>query len=212
MKKCEYYFDFLSPYSYLSWQWVKRAKKQDIIEFEFIPSLLGKVIHHYETKGPAEIVPKRNYLFKDCLRFAANNNIEFVVPTILPFNSLYALRIALSQNSKDQQFAIIDTIFDAAWSRGINVGDPQVLQSVLSGANFDGEHLLKLAMEKHSRALLKENVKRALDSGVFGFPTFIVEGELFWGNDSIPHLLKFVENKDPLSIEKYQQFIKQAFK
>ena len=72
MKIIEYYFDFLSPYSYLSWQWIKENKKklsEKKIEFSFKPVTLSSIIGYYETKGPAQIETKRNYLFKDCLRF-----------------------------------------------------------------------------------------------------------------------------------------------
>ena len=71
MKTIEYYFDFLSPYSYLSWQWVKENKSAlfgNGFKFSFKPVVLSSIIGHFETKGPAQIETKRNYLFKDCLR------------------------------------------------------------------------------------------------------------------------------------------------
>jgi 2-hydroxychromene-2-carboxylate isomerase len=113
MKKIEFYFDFLSPYSYLAWTWVREQS----YEFSYIPVSVASIIAAYDTKGPAQITPKRNYLFKDLLRFSKLNNIPFTTPKHLPFNSLYALRLALISSAGVNQKAIIDAIFRAVWSR-----------------------------------------------------------------------------------------------
>ena len=86
MKDIEFYFDFLSPYSYLAWNWVRQNLNK--YNFSFYPVPLASLIRNYETKGPAEIEPKRNYLFKHCLRYAELNRIPFHPPHQLPFNSL----------------------------------------------------------------------------------------------------------------------------
>ena len=87
MKIIEYYFDFLSPYSYLSWQWVRKIRRNFLrkqIEFSFKPVILSSIIGHFETKGPAQIETKRNYLFKDCLRFSKLKKIPFRTPSNCP--------------------------------------------------------------------------------------------------------------------------------
>ncbi len=111
--KIEFYFDFLSPYSYVAWTWVR---KQDL-NFEFIPVSIPSIVAHHETKGPAQIKPKRNYLFKDLLRFTKLNNIPFTTPKNLPFNALYALRLALVSVAQGEQKRLIDSIFRAGGSR-----------------------------------------------------------------------------------------------
>ena len=205
MKKIDFYFDFLSPYSYLAWQWVR--KNWETYAFRCFPVVLGKIIHHYETKGPAEIAPKRNYLFKNCLRYTRLNGISFVAPKVLPFNSLDALRMALMENAKDKQFAVIDRLFNASWGQGEDISDNDFAIALLEQNELSGRVLFECAQSKESRQALKRNIAQALEQGVFGLPSFVVDGELFWGNDSIPHMLLFMEGRDPMDHQAYQQFL-----
>ena len=201
--KIEFYFDFLSPYSYVAWTWVR---KQDL-NFEFIPVSIPSIVAHHETKGPAQIKPKRNYLFKDLLRFTKLNNIPFTTPKNLPFNALYALRLALVSVAQGEQKRLIDSIFRAGWEQGLDIGDDGVLRDLLAKENFLVEDLFSKMEAKDARVELKKNIERAIGNEVFGVPTFIVDGELFWGNDSIKYLEMFLNNSDPLDNEKYNEFL-----
>jgi len=207
----EFYFDFLSPYSYLAWQWVKKyrsessGKGHNIIP---VPVPLATVIKSYETKGPAEIVPKRNYLMKECLRFTKLNQIPFKIPKPLPFNSLYSLRMALEEVSKENQFALIEALFQGSWGSGLDIGNTEVLTTILSDLGLDSQYYLDQTSNPQIRKKLKENVVRALAHGVFGVPTFVIGEELFWGKDSIPYLELFLNGKDPLDINLYKEFLK----
>lgn len=207
MTNIEFYFDFLSPFSYLAWQWVKDASRDPNLKFELIPCPLATVIKHYETKGPAEIEPKRNYLLKYCLRYSKLHGIPFAIPKVLPFNSLYALRVALKEVSGDDQFEIVDTLFHAAWGKGQDLGDDGVVLNLLNGLGLPGEKYLEMVFKKEARKGLKDNIKRALKNEVFGFPTFIVEDELFWGNDSITHIKDFLNGYDRLNLKEYNKFV-----
>lgn len=219
--KVEYYFDFLSPYSYLSWQWVRR--NQENIEFSYFPVILGQVIHHYETKGPAEIEPKREYLFKHCLRYAQKHNIAFKAPKKLPFNSLYGLRMAVFENSGKNQFAVIDALFGAGWGHGYDIGNPDVLLSILKEAGLPAKELLDNVSDPSVRKALKNNVQQAHKKNIFGLPSFLAEpnptakpqaelihagerAELFWGNDSIEDLENYLAGCDKLSEHSFKEF------
>ncbi|RLA63575.1 MAG: hypothetical protein DRQ88_01590 [Epsilonproteobacteria bacterium] len=209
MKDIEFYFDFLSPYSYLAWNWVKQ--NIDKYNFSFYPVPLAGLIRSYETKGPAEIVPKRNYLFKHCLRYAELNKISFHPPEKLPFNPLYALRMALEENAGSDQFQVIDTIFMNGWAKGHDIGDENFLVKILLQEGIDGNRLLDNVGTKEIRNALKLNLKRALDKNIFGVPTFIIDNELFWGNDSIEHLKLYLDEMDPLDKDKYKIFLEKEF-
>ena len=213
MKQVEFYFDFLSPYSYLSWNWVRKQFLESKFQFEFLPVVMSKIIHHYDTKGPAEIASKRNYLYRDCLRFAALNEIPFRTPTKLPFNSLYALRMSVAESVEDAgsdqyelQFKLIDAIFTSGWGNGLDIGDPDVLLQICRDAGLDGAKLLEAASGGEARSAVKKNIKRALSNGVFGVPTFIVDGELFWGNDSTPSLVRVLAGEDVLDRARSDRF------
>ena len=202
-KRIEFYFDFLSPYSYLAWTWVREHS----YDFDFIPVSVASIIASYDTKGPAQIEPKRNYLFKDLLRFSSLNNIPFTTPKHLPFNSLYALRLALKSTSHEAQKEIIDVIFRAGWEHGLDIGSDDVLKNVLREKNLYSDELIERMESKNARADLKANIEKALSKGIFGVPSFITEDEMFWGNDSTKYLEMYLNGMDPLDKKKYQQFI-----
>jgi 2-hydroxychromene-2-carboxylate isomerase len=204
----EFYFDFLSPYSYLAFQWIKKNKvllDSLKVPVTYRPVIMSKLIHSYDTKGPAEIESKRNFLFKDCLRYSAIHGIDFNTPKSLPFNSLYALRLVLAVE-KERRFELIDAIYNAGWAMGKEIGEEGPLLEILEQADFDNS-LMDQTTSKEIRRELKENGRRAIDNGVFGLPSFIYNEELFWGNDSTKYLELALANKDPMDKNKYNNFI-----
>ena len=209
MKSIDFYFDFLSPYSYLAWNWVRQ--NMDKYSFSFYPVPMASLIRSYETKGPAEIEPKRNYLFKHCLRYSEINRIPFQPPHQLPFNSLYALRMSLMENAGEEQFRVIDTIYMNGWGKGQDIGDEKFLVKILLQEGIDGNKLLENVGTKEIRNALKFNLKRALGLNIFGVPTFMIGDELFWGNDSIEHLKLYLSEMDPLDKHKYEIFLEKEF-
>jgi 2-hydroxychromene-2-carboxylate isomerase len=204
-KKIQFYFDFLSPYSYVAWTWVRQ--QLDLHDFELIPVSIPSIVAHYETKGPAQIAPKRNYLFKDLLRFTGENNIPFTTPASLPFNALYALRLALKTVARNQQVQVIDAIYRAGWEHGLDIGSDDVLKGVLAEKNLPVDELFARMEEKSTRIELKKNIENALGKELFGVPSFLVDEELFWGNDSIKYLQMYLKGNDPLDHGKYKEFL-----
>jgi 2-hydroxychromene-2-carboxylate isomerase len=204
-RKIQFYFDFLSPYSYVAWTWVRENVSQ--YDFDFVPVSIPSIVAHFDTKGPAQIKPKRNYLFKDLLRYTSLNNIPFTTPESLPFNSLYALRLALKSVAMENQKDVIDAIFRAGWEHGLNIGNDEVLKSVLASKNLDVTGLFSRMEDKSARIELKKNIEQALEKELFGVPSFLVDEELFWGNDSIKYLQMYLAGNDPLDHKKYNEFL-----
>ena len=203
MPKIDFTFDFLSPYSYLAWTWVRENQQYD---FNYIPVPMASLITHYETKGPAQIEPKRNYLFKDLLRKTAERNIPFTTPKELPFNSLYALRLSLKGVAGNRQKDVIDAIYTAGWARGLDIGNDDVLKNILQETDLPVAELFEKMEAKDARRELKQNLENAINQKLFGVPSFIVSGELFWGHDSIPYLEKFLKGEDLLDKNKYTAY------
>lgn len=203
MKKINFYFDFLSPYSYVAWTWVRT---QDY-DFTYTPVSIPSIISHYGTLGPAQIKPKRNYLFKDLLRYTKLNNIPFTSPKNLPFNSLYALRLALAEVAGESQKEVIDTLFRAGWEHGLDIGSDDVLREILAQKGLPVDELFAKMEAREARIHLKNNISKALEQDLFGVPSFSVDEEIFWGNDSIKYLEMYLAGSDPLDHEKYQNFL-----
>ena len=198
MKELNFYFDFLSPFSYFAWN---SLKKYPELTVHFKPVALGPLLNHWGIKGPGEIEPKREFLLKQCLRYAAKNNIPFTTPKTHPFNSLYALRLALKSTAGDLQPEVIKTLWQAGWDKRIDMGDPDELQKVLKEAGLPAEELYEKSFSKEAKVELKANIQEAISHGAFGVPSMVVGTELFWGNDAIEDVLNFINGTDKLNRE-----------
>lgn len=199
MKELKFYFDFLSPFSFFAW---KQIKNLEGVNLEICPVALGPLLNHWGIKGPGEVQPKREFLLKQCLRYAAKNSLEFTTPKTHPFNSLYALRLSLKGVAGVHQFKVVETLWNAGWEKRIDMAEPEELLKALREADLPADELYEKSFSKEAKIELKQNIQDALSFGVFGVPSFVVEGELFWGKDSMQELQDFIHGKDPLDRSK----------
>jgi 2-hydroxychromene-2-carboxylate isomerase len=208
MKKIDFYFDFLSPFSFFAWKNIQADVLGDEIEIHYYPVILGSILNHHGMKGPGEIDSKREYLYKNCLRYATRKGWKFLCPKTHPFNPLYALRLATIECSGELQSKVIDCFWKAGWEDGIDLGNPEELEKALEEAELPAKHLMEKAYEKNVKNALKENTNKAIAIGAFGVPTlFVNNSELFWGNDSLDDVKKYLENKDDLNRELFLQIL-----
>ena len=127
LSKCDFFFDFLSPYSYIGWVRFHRLKLHEKLQVCYKPVVLSRLIHAYETKGPAEIDSKRDYLFKHCLRYTKKESIDFLYPKKLPFNSQDLLRLCTWSKSESVQRELINFIFNLVWAKKNDVEDCDIV-------------------------------------------------------------------------------------
>ena len=204
MKELNFYFDFLSPFSYFAWL---RLQSHPELTIHFKPVALGPLLNHWSIKGPGEVQPKREFLLKQCLRYAAKNQIEFTTPKTHPFNSLYALRLALKSTAGDLQAEVIKTLWLAGWKTRIDMGEPEELKSALSEAGLPAEELFEKSFSKEARAELKANIQEAISHGVFGVPSMLIDHEVFWGNDALEDMFNYINGTDHLDREKLRNLL-----
>jgi len=194
----EFHFDYLSPYAYLAWPLARRLADERGLDLVPRPTLLGALLSHWGQLGPAEIPPKRLFTFKDVLRRAADHGVPLTVPATHPFNPLTALRASLPEVAGSGQNAVITAFYDAAWGRGEEIGDPESAAAALSAAGLDGEALTAKTRDQSVKDALKASMAHAVELGVFGVPTFIVRGELFFGHDRVDDIRRFLDGDDPI--------------
>lgn len=195
MKKIRLFFDFLSPYSYFAWINHEKMLPQDDLEFVYSPVLMGKLFSHHEFPGPGMIKAKRDYELKVCFRYAAKNNIEFNPPHTFPFNPLAIIRIATQSASKEDQKELISLIFDTVWKDGVVLEDPEMIEKVLINAKLD-KNIIERSFEREAKQELKQNIKEALNYNIFGVPTFQINDEIFWGNNSFDDINRYLDGND----------------
>jgi 2-hydroxychromene-2-carboxylate isomerase len=194
-------FDFVSPYAYLAWTQIHALAGRHGVAVLPVPVVFGALLDARGQKGPAEIPTQRAYLFKDCIRLAHGFGVPFAPPPAHPYNPLLALRAASLPMPEPVRRALIDGLFAAAWGGGRGVTDPAEVAAVATAAGLPGEDAVRDAGSPAVKDLLRRHTDEALAEGVFGVPTMLVEGELFWGVDALPHLDAFLDGRDPVTPE-----------
>ncbi|MEH6346088.1 MAG: 2-hydroxychromene-2-carboxylate isomerase [Bermanella sp.] len=208
MKTLDFYFDYLSPYAYFSWRKLESFCQTHNLRLNPQPVVFGKLLDHWGQLGPAEIPPKREWLAKYCNRYAHLHGFEMNPPKYHPFNSLTALRLSLPEVCGTDQGKVIGAIFEAGWTQGKDIGNPQVLSAILNEVGINGDALCQQIQETNIKEILKQKTTDAIERGVFGVPTMIIDDQLFWGNDQFEHLALYVSGNDPLEVDKVNASLK----
>lgn len=194
-------FDFISPYAYLAWTQVYDLAARFDRDVEPVPVLFAAMLDAYGHKGPAEIPPKREYIFKDVLRRAHRVGVPLVPPPTHPFNPLLALRVASLPMEPAARRALITALYRETWGGGRGVTDPAVVSEVAASVGLDGDALVRLAGAPESKERVRDATAKAIAEGVFGVPTLFVDGELFWGFDAWPHIEDRLRGEDPVNAD-----------
>jgi 2-hydroxychromene-2-carboxylate isomerase len=137
-------------------------------------------------------------VYRDGFRFAALNGIKLACPRFHPFNPLPALRLSLREVAGADQQRVVQTLFRAGWTDGIDLGSTRELVAALDAEGLEGSALMERADTSLAKDALRRETEAAIGRGVFGVPTMIAEDELFWGSDRIDHLELYLDGKDPL--------------
>lgn len=193
MKTADWYFDFISPYAYLQSTRLGELSKQ--VQLRLRPVLFAGLLNHHGHLGPAEIPPKREFVFRQSLWLAQRQGIPMKYPLAHPFNPLPPLRLALVLGCGIEA---VQTIFNFIWRDGGNTDDPAGWNklSQLAGIEPDDERLSSAPVKQ----ALRDSTDAAIAAGVFGVPTLVVDNELFWGHDTADFFLAYV--KDPDAVRK----------
>ncbi|AKF05050.1 2-hydroxychromene-2-carboxylate isomerase [Sandaracinus amylolyticus] len=184
-------FDFLSPYAYLAWSRIHGVAACAGREVEPVPVLFAGLLGAHGTRGPAEVDAKRRYLVRDVLRIASAWDVPIAAPRAIPFRSLTALRLTSIEMDRATRRALIDRLFAGAWARGEDLADSETLAAIAREVGL-GDDALARAESSEVKASLRRVTDEAIAAGVFGVPTVLVDGEMFWGCDSFPHLERFL--------------------
>ena len=190
IKPFDFFFDFISPYSYLAHKQIRKLEKENNIKINYKPILLGGLHKLAGVTAAAFIPSKTKYMIRDCKMIAEKHNIKFKFNTNFPINSIALMRgVFLAQNKKKLS-QYIDLFFDAYWKDGLNLSDDKILISILANLNIDfNEYQLIVSDQKIKNKLINET-NDAYNKGVFGAPSFIINNKLFWGQDRLEFVLK----------------------
>jgi 2-hydroxychromene-2-carboxylate isomerase len=182
--------DPVSPYAWLALRDLGRIEAAGV-RIVMVPVLFAGLLNAHGNIGPAEVEAKRRYLFRDIIREAARRGLPFAGPPGHPFNPLAALRMCTALADDGARGRLLVAFTCATWERGENLMDEATLVRLADEAGLDGNGLLAAARTPVVKQALLDSTAQAVADGVFGVPTFRVDGdsELFWGADRLDALL-----------------------
>lgn len=185
-RKAVLYFDFISPFAYLFFKQLDKLPAD--LEITLKPVLFAGLLKHWGHKGPAEIPEKRKFTYRFVDWQAAELGIPFTFPPAHPFNPVTVLRLAVALQSSH---AAVEKIFDFIWCEGGDITDAAAVAKLCQSLGV--ENIDSLVGNPTVKKDLIQNGEDALAQGVFGVPTLVVDGELFWGADSLEMLVRYLE-------------------
>jgi 2-hydroxychromene-2-carboxylate isomerase len=183
----EFYFDLGSPAAYLAWTQMPRLAADTGAAIEYRPMLLGGVFQATGNKSPMEVPAKGRYVMGELQRYAERYQVPFSQNPFFPINTLTLMRMATGvQIHEPARFAsVVDTLYRAIWVEGKNMNDAATVAAVLDAAGFNAAALAARAADSQVKDRLKAVTQEAVARGVFGAPTFFVNGQMYWGQDRL---------------------------
>ena len=185
----DFYFDVISPYSYIAHKKIQKIKEHQKVIFNYKPILLGGLHNLAGISAPAFNKYKIKNMQSDCELVSKKNDISFTWNLKFPINSLSVMRGYLSIDG-NQKEKYLDTFFDAYWKDNLDLSSEDEVLKLLEILNIDSKTFLK----KINQQLIKDDLKRltgnAFKKEVFGAPTFIVNNKIFWGQDRLEYALE----------------------
>jgi len=187
----EFLYDFASPHSYVAYHKLKEVRARRGFEVRFVPILLGGVFKVTNDAALPVGSLEFSYMGKSLKRLSEMLGIGFNFPTsIFPVNSLRALRGSYFAESHGKTEDYMSEVFRAYWVSGKDISDPNVLRSIVGSIGLDADDFFRAIETDEVKQRLRADTDGALSKGVFGAPTYFVDGEMFWGS---PEVLWFLD-------------------
>ena len=188
IKSIDFYFDFISPYSYLAHKKIKFIKEKKKIVFNYKPIFLGGLHNLQGITAPAFIESKLKHMISDCNLISKKDNSAFMWNSKFPINSLSIMRgyLFISNNFKD---LYLNTIFDAYWRDNLDTSNEEILKTLLEKCKIDSSNFFEGIKDPKIKNELKKVTHEAHDKEIFGSPTFVVNNKIFWGQDRLEFAL-----------------------
>ncbi len=189
IKPFDFYFDFVSPYSFLAHKQIKKIENREGIKIRYNPILLGGLHNLHGIKAPAFIPAKAKHMIRDCKLIAEKNEIRFKFNSYFPIRSLNLMRGVLVAEEDNIKSHYIDNIFNTIWQDGLNMNDDIIIEKVLKNLNVNPKTFILRITSSLIKESLRKKTSEAFIKGIFGAPTFVANNKIFWGQDRIEFAL-----------------------
>jgi 2-hydroxychromene-2-carboxylate isomerase len=188
IKSIDFYFDFISPYSYLAHKEIKTLKEKKNIIFNYKPILVGGLHNLQGITAPAFIKPKLKHMISDCDLIAKKNKSTFIWNSKFPINSLNIMRgyLFINEEAKD---LYLNVIFDAYWKDDLDTSNEKILETLIKKCKINSNDFFDGIKDPKIKDQLKDVTQEAHDKEIFGAPSFVVNNKIFWGQDRLEFAL-----------------------
>ena len=187
-KSIDFYFDFISPYSYLAYKKINNLNLINKIDINYKPVFLGGLHKLGGITAPAFNERKMKNMKSDCELVASKNNIEFKWNKKFPINSLYLMRGYLSINNQIKK-KYFEVCFDSYWKDDLDISENENMIKILEICKIDQKKFLDNIKDQKIKDELKYLTDLAFKNDIFGAPTFVVNKKIFWGQDRLEYAI-----------------------
>jgi len=185
----DFYFDIISPYSYIAHKKIQKIKEHQKVIFNYKPILLGGLHNLAGINAPAFNKFKIKNMQSDCELVSKKNNISFKWNLKFPINSLSIMRGYLSVE-ESQKEDYLNIFFDAYWKNNLDLSSEKEISKLLESLKIDSKIFFEKITQQSIKDTLKKFTNDAFEKEVFGAPTFIVDNKIFWGQDRLEYALE----------------------
>jgi 2-hydroxychromene-2-carboxylate isomerase len=185
----DFYFDIISPYSYIAHKKIQKIKEHQKVIFNYKPILLGGLHNLAGINAPAFNKYKMKNMQSDCELVSKKNNISFIWNLKFPINSLSIMRGYLSvEDSQKEDY--LNIFFNAYWRDNLDLSSENEFSKLLESLKIDSKIFFDKITQQSIKDTLKQLTNDAFEKEVFGAPTFIVNNKIFWGQDRLEYALE----------------------
>jgi 2-hydroxychromene-2-carboxylate isomerase len=190
MADVDFYFDFGSPNAYLSHKVIPGIEARTGAKFTYVPVLLGGLFKLTGNRSPAEafagIKNKLAYEGLETRRFVRRHGLTAYRPNpFFPVNTLKIMRGAVAAQGQGVFAAYVEAVFHHMWEAPKKMDDPEVIAAALTESGLDAAALMAGTEDPAVKQALLDNTTKAFEAGAFGSPSFLVDGELYFGKDRL---------------------------
>jgi len=187
------WFELASTYSYPALMRVESTAAAAGVALEWKPFLLGPIFRDQGwNDSPFNIYPaKGRYMWRDLERLCAKHGIPLRRPSRFPRGSLLAARIACANAGAPWCPAFVKAVYHANFAEDREISEPGVVTEILEALDLTASDVVARAETAEAKERLRAQTEEARALGIFGAPTFVSRGELFWGNDRLEDAIEW---------------------
>ena len=192
-----FWFEFASTYSYPAAMRIEALAAQRGVKVAWRAFLLGPIFREQGwNDSPFNIYPvKGRYMWRDLERICAAHEIPLRRPSQFPRNGLLAARVACWFADAPWLPDFVRAVYRANFAEDRDIASPDTVLQCLAVSGGDPAALFAQAQSPEAKERMRANTDEAISHGIFGAPSLLVGGELFWGHDRIEDALRWVASR-----------------